>query len=343
MAALDRALPLVEVHDVPVVVAHDLDLDVPRVLHELLEEHRPLPERGLGLPSGAPDGLDEVLRPVHGAHPAPTAPGARLDEDRIPDTFGFLRQAFFVLLFARVARDGRHVRVPRQLLRLDLVPHLLHRLRRRPGPDGPSLLDRPRQPGALREEAVPRVDHLRPRLLYDLRDPLDVQVALGRLRRTQKVSLVGEPDVHRPLVGLRVDGHGPYPELLARPDDAHGHLAAVRDQQLIKVHHSSLQAGSRFSRKAPKPSWPSSPVRSCAMRRAIISVASSPRSASLSSRKSAFVAARASGPPLRSPSTFSCTAASRSSSVTTSWTSPISRAFSVSKRSPVRNKARVWE
>src|SRR5918911_10955 len=101
------------------------------------------------------------------------------------------------------------------------------------------------------------MDRLRPRLPYDLRDPLDVQVALGRLRRAQKEGLVGEPDVHRSLVGLRVDGHGPYPELLTRPDYAHGHLAAVRYQQLTEAHNSSLQAGSGFSKKAPKPSWPS--------------------------------------------------------------------------------------
>src|SRR5215207_5891712 len=174
------------------------------------------------------------------------------------------------------------------------------------------------------------MDRLDPRLLYDLRDPLDVQVALGRLRRAQKVGLVGEPDVHRSLVSLRVDGYGSYTELPTRPDDAYGHLAAIRDQQRTEAHNSSFQAGSRFSRKAPKPSWPSSPVRSCAMRRAIISVLS-PGSASRSSRKRAFVAAKAPGPPARRLLTFSRTATSRPPSAATSWTSPISRAFSASK------------
>ena len=49
MAALDRALALAEVHDVAVVVAEDLELDVARVLEILLDVDVAVAEGGLGL------------------------------------------------------------------------------------------------------------------------------------------------------------------------------------------------------------------------------------------------------------------------------------------------------
>ena len=53
MPALDRALALPEVDDVAVGVAQHLDLDVPGLLDELLEEDAVVAEGGLGLgPAG---------------------------------------------------------------------------------------------------------------------------------------------------------------------------------------------------------------------------------------------------------------------------------------------------
>src|ERR671911_108885 len=62
-------------HDVPLPIGDDLNLDVPGVLDELLQEHRPLPERRLCLPLRAPHGLDEILRLPYRAHSPPAAPG----------------------------------------------------------------------------------------------------------------------------------------------------------------------------------------------------------------------------------------------------------------------------
>jgi hypothetical protein len=251
-------------HDVSVPIGDDLNLDVPGVLDELLQEHRPLPERSLRLPLRAPHGLDEILRLPYRAHPPPAAPGARLDQNRETDALGLLPEALLALvLLARVAGNGRHVGLARELLRPHLVSHPLHHLRRRSDPDEPCLLDRPREVRVLREKAVPWVDRLGPALPRGSDDLLDVQVALRGGGRSHRVGFVGEPDVHRVLVRLRVDGHGGYAELAAGPDHAHRHLPAVGDEQLPErglvegrsaQAHDSLHAGSRFSRKAPKPS-----------------------------------------------------------------------------------------
>ena len=51
--ALDRAVALEQMHEVAVAVAQQLDLDVARALHQLLEIDLVLAERGLGLAPGA--------------------------------------------------------------------------------------------------------------------------------------------------------------------------------------------------------------------------------------------------------------------------------------------------
>src|SRR5918993_2694381 len=145
-------------HDVSVLVSDDLDLDVPGVLDELLQKYRPLPERSLRLSLRALDGLDEIFRIPHRAHPAPATPGTRLDQNRETNALGLLLETLLVLiLLARIAGDGRHVGLARELLRPHLVSHPLHYLCRRPDPHQARLFDRPREVRVLREEAVPWV------------------------------------------------------------------------------------------------------------------------------------------------------------------------------------------
>ena len=65
-------------------------------------------------------------------------------------------------------------------------------------------------------------------------DGRHVQIAVEAPRRADADVLVGEADVQRVLVGLRVDRHGLDAELAARADDAQRDLAAVRDQNLVE-------------------------------------------------------------------------------------------------------------
>ena len=58
---LHRAVPLAEVHDPAEAVAHDLDLDVPRVLQVLLDVHRAVAERRQRLVLGQAEELGELL------------------------------------------------------------------------------------------------------------------------------------------------------------------------------------------------------------------------------------------------------------------------------------------
>src|SRR5262249_42055666 len=82
----------------------------------------------------------------------------------------------------------------------------------------------------------------------------DVEIALGRRRRPDAHGPVGEAHVQRALVGGRIDGHGLDAHLVEGADDAHGDLAAVRDQN-AREHQSASSgrpvSGSRSKRTCP--------------------------------------------------------------------------------------------
>ena len=82
VAPLHAAVAFEQVHHVAVLVGQNLDLDMPRVDHRLLEIDRRVTERRLGLAAGRLDGLGQRGRIRDAPHPAASAAGHRLDEQR---------------------------------------------------------------------------------------------------------------------------------------------------------------------------------------------------------------------------------------------------------------------
>ena len=93
VAALDRALALAEVHDVPVRVAEDLHFDVSRVREVALEQHAGVAEGGRRLAPRRGQRRVETGEVGDHAHPATAAAGAGLDDQRHPEPRGFARAA----------------------------------------------------------------------------------------------------------------------------------------------------------------------------------------------------------------------------------------------------------
>src|SRR5205814_1912489 len=103
--------------------------------------------------------------------------------------------------------------------------------------DVPRLLDEPLHVDVRVLEAARRLAARDLEALRDLGrvdDLRDVEVALPGLRGSDAHSLVGEPDMERGVVGLRVDRHGSEAEQTARPENAHRDLAAVGDEDLLE-------------------------------------------------------------------------------------------------------------
>jgi hypothetical protein len=81
VAALHRAVTLVQVDDVAVVVTKELDFDVLGLVEEPLDEDGAVAEGALGLGGGALKGLLELGLLAHDTHAAATAAVGGLDDD----------------------------------------------------------------------------------------------------------------------------------------------------------------------------------------------------------------------------------------------------------------------
>src|SRR5262249_40203272 len=109
MATLDRALPFAERHDVALLIAEELDLDVPGPLEVPLREDAVVAE---GRPRLAPRRLERVRQAVprtNDAHPAAASSGGRLEQQRKTE----------LLRIAGV--DDGNLGLARDPLRLELV------------------------------------------------------------------------------------------------------------------------------------------------------------------------------------------------------------------------------
>jgi hypothetical protein len=100
VAALHRAVALAEIDRVAVGVGQHLDLDVARVLEELLHVHHRVAEGGAGFAAGHVDRVEQRGFGVHHAHAAPAAAAGGLDDHRVADGAGDLDD------FLRVVGQG---------------------------------------------------------------------------------------------------------------------------------------------------------------------------------------------------------------------------------------------
>ncbi len=81
--------------------------------------------------------------------------------------------------------------------------------------------------GILGQKTVARMNRLHVADLGDADHPVDLQVALGGLGRTDAIRLVGQRQVGGAPVGLAEQGDGFNAQLAARTKDPQGDLTAI--------------------------------------------------------------------------------------------------------------------
>ena len=86
---LDRAVALADRHDLPGLVAQELDLDVPCRPDLPFQVDGPVTEGGERLRRGRAQGLGQIGGPSHTPHPPSPTAGRGLDQQREPDRLRF--------------------------------------------------------------------------------------------------------------------------------------------------------------------------------------------------------------------------------------------------------------
>ena len=227
MATLDRALALAEGQHAALRVGKHLDLDVPRGRDRLLDVEAGVSEGRLGLGGGRPERALELVLGVDDPHPLATAACRSLEQHGISE-LGSHRARLRGPNSLLASRHERNVRALHLRLRLHLVAHPGHHLRGRSDEDELVVLAGRDKGRVLGQEPVAGVDRLAAGCRRGGDHGRDVQVTLRRRRRPDGDGAVGEADVHRLLVGGRVDRDGLDLELVQRADHADCDLGAVR-------------------------------------------------------------------------------------------------------------------
>ncbi len=200
-------------------------------LHEALEVQLRVVEAVHRLRRRRLEGAPDFGGRAHDAHAAAASAATRLDHHREADPLRFT---------LRVGDAGQRLRAGQQrqseahshLSRAELVAPRAHRVRTWADEGQPATPDDLRELGVLAQEPVARMNRVRAADLRRADDRRDVQVALLRGRRADADRLVGEANVERVGVRLRVDRHRRDVELPTRANDAHRDLAAVGYEDL---------------------------------------------------------------------------------------------------------------
>src|SRR5262245_32990448 len=132
MPALNRALALEEMHDVPVMIGEDLELDVTWLVHEALDIQRAVAERRDRFAPCLRDRFGQLRRVANGFHADAAAALRRLDEYRETDAHRGCRNRRVRLIRRRFAWHHRHTGFLRQTSCRDLGSHAIDDVGGRP-------------------------------------------------------------------------------------------------------------------------------------------------------------------------------------------------------------------
>jgi hypothetical protein len=203
VAPLHRAVALAQPDRVLVLVGHHLDLDVPRVLEELLHIDGRIAERRAGLRARRLHRVDQRGFGVHHAHAAPAAAARRLDDHRVAHAAADADDLLRVLRQLTLgARNAGHTGLDHGLLGGHLVAHHADRVGGRADESEAAAFDPLGKIGVLRQEAVTGVDGFSVGHLGGRDDRRHVEITLGRCGWPDANGFVSQLDVFGVAIGL---------------------------------------------------------------------------------------------------------------------------------------------
>ena len=116
MAPLHRAVAFEQVNRIALSVGKDLDFDVPGLARIALDQDRVVAETGGCLAAAGCEIRLELGVLPNNTHALAATPGTGFDQQRVTDSFGFLRKQRITLVCAVVAGNQRHAGLRHQAL-----------------------------------------------------------------------------------------------------------------------------------------------------------------------------------------------------------------------------------
>ena len=228
MPALQRTFPFAQVNQIAVMIADDLDLNMPRLLNHLLDINFARLEGPLRFARSIADSRFQFALRIHAPHPLAAAARGGLQQHRITN---FPRQLARMLqirgrLFA--ARHHRNIHLLRQSSCRGLRAQPPDGIGRRSNKHDPRSLARRRKLAILAQKSVAGMDRLGAVLPRRIQNPLNVQIAFHAFR------LVRQPDMQRGAIDIRKNRDTRNIQLPQRPNHAHRNLSPIGNQHLPK-------------------------------------------------------------------------------------------------------------
>ena len=234
MPALDRALALVERGHIAVLVGQHLELDVARLLDELLHVEIAVAEGICRLAVGGVEEIGQLLGAADDSHAAPAAARLGLEDHRETDLLGPVLRLFHPGKNAVGAGKNRHFSLLHRLARLLLFAHQTGDLGRRTDKlDVRGAADLG-EVGVLAQQPVAGMNRFHIGDLGGRDHGRHIQVAVGQPRRTDADGFVGEAHVQRVAVRLAVDGDGANAQLATGIENAQRDFAAIGNQNFTE-------------------------------------------------------------------------------------------------------------
>ena len=221
-------------NDVALVVAQDLELDVVRVLNELLDIDPGVAKGLLRLAARRVVAFDQGNIIMGYAHAPPTTAGDGLDYDRVANAFGHHQSVLLVVHDAFRAGRGWHIGFLSQCPADSFVLQRIHGAGVRSDKADVAALAHIGEVRILGQEPIAGVNGIHVRDLGCTHYPINPQIALAGGGFADADGLVGQLDVHRVGIRFRVDRYRADVKLLAGADDANGDFPAVRNQDFLK-------------------------------------------------------------------------------------------------------------
>jgi hypothetical protein len=244
VATLHRAIALAQMDQMAVLVADDLEFDVPWPGEILLDVHVAVAERRQRLGPRKLEGPREIVRVSGDAHALAAAAGRGLDDHGKADLLGEDERFVNVVDGTGRARNDRHADGGHGFPRRRLVTHHADLIGR--GSDEGDLRRRADigEFRVLGQESVAGMDRVGAGDLGRGDQARNVEVRFARRRGPDADVVVGEAHVQRLAIGLGVDSDRLDAQLAARADDAQRDFSAIGDENFVE-HYFAVESPSK--------------------------------------------------------------------------------------------------